>query len=196
MNCTECLSLVATAGVSELTTAAAVTEHCRTCPDCAAVVDEVAEEARRFADTLDGTPPGVHPHVIAMRAVAASSRARRRGERGRGALFGGGVIVALLAALFTARMVAPAAAPPAETRTIELRCLPLDHALELARARVPGGVTVSARRGLPVVTLRGPHADVEAAAAVRAEVDASPGPGRDPACARSPDLRPDAPRAP
>ena len=94
MTCTECLSLVATAGVSELTTAAAVTEHCRECPDCTAVVDEVAEEARRFADTLDGTPPGVHPLVIAMRAVAASSRARRRGARGRGALYGGGVIVA------------------------------------------------------------------------------------------------------
>ena len=169
MTCADCLRLVATADVTELTTAAAVTAHCRGCPDCATLVGEVAEESRRLADMLDGTLPGVPAHVVALEAVAGSGRVRR----GRALRVTIAVVGALMATAVGARLVSSPAAP-VETRTVELQCLDQDQIVEVARPELPAGVSVTAHPAvrLPVLTLRGAPGDVAAAERIIARLDA------------------------
>ncbi|WP_284349586.1 hypothetical protein [Roseisolibacter agri] len=170
MTCTDCLRVVATADVAELTTAAAVTEHCRGCPDCATLVREVAEESRRLADMLDGTLPGVPAHVVALEAVAGSGRVRRRGRALR---VTASVVGVLLATLVGGRLVGGRAAP-VETRTVELQCLDPEQIVEVARPQLPPGVAVTAHPAvrLPVLTLRGSPRDLAAAEQTIARLDA------------------------
>lgn len=186
MSCTDCLSLVATADLGELTTGAAVTEHCRTCADCASVVDAVAEEAQRLADTLDGTPPGIAAHVVALRAVAGASRNRRRRRQWRIA----GVTVAATGTLLAALMLSRMGPGPNtyETRTVELQCLAPEQAAELARGSLPAATSVSFRPSihLPILTVRGTPRDLATAEQVIARIDARWGAERSAYCASMP----------
>jgi hypothetical protein len=201
MTCTECLRLVSTAGVGELTTATAVTDHCQACPDCARVVDEVAEETRRFADLLDGTAPGIDAHVVALRAVAASARARRRRTTGWW-LVGGVCAVAIpLASMIVVR--GPGSTVPAAQRDVLLRCLTGTQAIELARdamspeLRTWIRMSVRPADALPVVHVAGPPNAVEIAERVLAAVDAEYGPRFAPSCPVAPGVPvPPAPPAP
>jgi hypothetical protein len=172
MTCTECLSLVATGDVTELATTAALTEHCRTCADCASVVDEIAEAARRLADTLDGTLPGVPAQVVALRAVAGAARDRRRAGRLRATLTVVGVTAASLAGLVLLRTFPDAGS--VGVRTVALRCLRPAQVAALAQPELPPQVTVSFRpAGQPLVlTLRGPERDLATAEQVIARLDA------------------------
>ncbi|MGZ8379523.1 MAG: hypothetical protein ACXWZS_12365 [Gemmatirosa sp.] len=186
LTCTECLRLVATADVHELTTATAVTEHCRTCADCATVVDEVGQEAQRLADTLDGTLPGVPAHVVALRAVAGAAPGRRRTRRLRTALSAGAVTVALLGTVMLLRTSTGAAA--VETRTVELHCLAPEQAAELVRPLMTAQIEVTFRPtlNLPVLMLRGPHRDLALAEQQIAQIDARWGAERSAYCAGAP----------
>jgi hypothetical protein len=177
MTCAECLHAVATADVAELRTAGALVAHCRTCADCAALVDDVAEETRRIADALNGVPAGVHPHVLAARAVAGAARSRRRADRLRGAWYavGGGAALLVFVAVMRAIVALPRDGPAGDLRTVELRCLGPVQATELARGFLP--YQVQARpgpAGTPTVLLGGPGAlphELAAAAATIARLD-------------------------
>lgn len=190
MTCTECLSAVATGDVLELTTTTAVTEHCRSCPECAGVIDEVAREERRLADTLDGMPPGVPAQVIALRAVAGSARSRRRSRRLRIALGVLGIVVAPALPLLLLRGDAADAAEM-RTRTVELHCLSPEHAMVLVPPALPRdvargiGIEVSPH-GLPVITVSGTPRDLAAAEQVIARIDARWGAERSEYCAVAP----------
>lgn len=179
MTCTECLRLVATADVAELATADAVRAHCRSCPDCATLVAAVGDETRRLAELLDGTPPGVPSHVVALQAIAEGSRGRRRGRRVGGALTAGAVLLSVLGGFALLRSTSDVGLVE---RTVALRCLSAAHVTELARPNLPAGVLVSLRPGeaVPVLSLRGSRHDVEAAQRLLVSLDldaASPGEG-------------------
>jgi hypothetical protein len=136
------------------------------------VVADVAEESRRLADALDGTPPGVPSHVVALQAIAGSARGGRRVRALRSTL---SFVVVLAALLLTVALVRrPVAAAPAETRVVELQCLGPDQAMELARGALPAQVSVSFHPGvhLPILTLRGQHRDLEMAQEVITRLDA------------------------
>ena len=190
VTCAECLRLVATAGPTELTAAVAVTGHCRTCADCAGVVDEVAREARRLADTLDGTPPGDPAHAVALRAIAGAARGRRRARRLRTALS----MVAVIAVPPVAWvLLGGAGAGSIEMRTVELQCLAPHEAMELARPSLPARVRVTTRESvhLPILTLHGTQRDLATAERLIARLDARWGTERSAYCASVP--RTDAP---
>lgn len=178
MTCTECLRLVATADVAELTTANAVMEHCHTCTDCATVIRDVADEARQVGNTLDGATPGVHPHILALRAVAGGTLGRRRAKRLRGAWYASAAVAALLAAVVMRRAPADVRfdgepAMPVEARVVELHCLTPEQAVEVAKPQLPRGISAHTRPrlGLPVLTLRGTPGDVARAEQVIAQAD-------------------------
>jgi hypothetical protein len=161
-------------------------EHCRTCAECASVVDAVAEEAQRLADTLDGTPPGVAAQVVALRAVAGASRRRRRGRQWRIA----GVSVAATGTLLLALMLSRTGPGPNtyETRTVELQCLAPEQAAELARGSLPPQTSISFRPSvhLPILTVRGTPRDLATAERVIAGIDARWGAERSAYCASMP----------
>jgi hypothetical protein len=187
LTCLECLSSVATADVFELTTATAVTEHCRTCTDCAGVIDEVAREERRLADALDGTPPGVPAPVVALRAAAGAARRRRRARRLRIAL---GAVATLVAPLGAVLLLGGQAGSSAamETRNVELRCLAPAHAAVLVPPALPRevlrGISLQvAPHGLPVIAVSGSARDLATAERVIARIDARWGAERREYCA-------------
>ena len=186
MSCTECLTLVSTADVSELTAETAIVEHCRTCAECANVVDAVAAEAQRLADLLDGTLPGVPAQVIALRAVAGATRGRRRGRQRRLGLIVAAVVAAPLTAIFVLRMAVPTGVQA--VRNVELQCLAPDQAATLARPLLPAEVRITARPSLalPVLTLSGTERDVATAARQIAQLDARWGAERSAYCASAP----------
>ena len=184
MTCTECLSLVATGGVDELTTSAAVSAHCRTCADCARVVAEVAEEERRLREALDEVAPGVPPGVVALRAVADSARARRRGARLRAAGAAGAVVVAM-GAFFTIRS---SPARPTTTAHVLVRCLDPVHAVQLTTTALPReirpvvGLSVRRDEAIPVIHVSGPPDAVVVTEQLIADVEARYAPRFNPAC--------------
>lgn len=192
MTCTECLSSVATADVLELTTSAAVAEHCRTCGDCAGVIDEVAREERRMADTLDGLPPGVPAQVVALRAVAGAARGRRRSRRVRIALAAVAAAAAPLLAVVLLRDATGGQSPAAvRTRNVELQCLSPVHAAVLVPPALPRelarGIRISVSpHDLPILTVSGTPRDLAAAEQVIARIDARWGAERSEYCAVPP----------
>jgi hypothetical protein len=191
MSCAECLRLVATAGVAELTSASAVAEHCRTCPDCARVVDEVAEEERRFADLLDGTAPGVDARVVALRAVADSARARRRHAARLWVAGGAGAVLVALVAVMSVRTVAP---PPTARAHVLLRCLTSAQAVQLVRAALPPDLQratmlrISPQEPIPMVYVSGQPGEVAAVERRLEEIDVEYGPRYNPSCSIGPGL--------
>lgn len=174
MTCTECLSLVATADVTELTTADMITEHCRTCADCANVIAAVADEATRLGDMLDGTLPGVPAHVVALRAVAGAAAGRRRAGQLLHTALGTVAVLAALLMVFVLLRLFPADAGSMEVRNVALHCLAPEQVLALARPQLPPRVTVSVGPAprAPVLTLRGPRADLATAERLIARLDA------------------------
>ena len=186
MTCTECLTLVATADVAELTAEAAIVEHCRTCADCAQVVDAVAAESQRLADLLDGTLPGVPAQVVALRAVAGATRGRRRAWQRRTSVIVAGVLAAPLAGIFLARMLAPSGIPTVQN--VELQCLAPAQAAELARPELPAGVQIRVRPSLelPILTVSGTERGVATATERIAALDARWGAERAAYCASAP----------
>ena len=187
MTCTAGLGAVATADVLELTTATAITEHCRGCPDCAGVIEEVAREERRLADTLDGVTPGVPAQVVALRAVAAAARGRRGTRRLR---IGLGALAAVVAPLLLLRDDGVAAAG-VETRNVELQCLAPSHAAVLVRPALPRDVARGIRievapHGLPVIEVSGTPRDLATAEQLIAQIDSRWGAERSEYCALAP----------
>ena len=81
------------------------------------------------------------------------------------------------------------------TRIVELKCLDPEQIAELVREEATPPLTVMARRGsrLPIITVRGPRADVEAMERTITKVDARWAAERSSYCAVAPGL--DAPGA-
>jgi hypothetical protein len=165
MNCQECLAVLETGSLRELTPESPVYTHAATCPECARVTTLLRDREYEAATMFNNLGPATHPVAVAESAIALSRR-RRLGK-----------IVTMLTGTALAATIWLAAqftfipmmnrgdesnARTLHTETISLHCLSPAQASDIINpyVRSRGSTYYVPSSGLGAITVRGTLAEI------------------------------------
>jgi hypothetical protein len=160
MTCQECLALLATGSLRDLTADSPVMSHAATCPDCARVTTQLRERESYAADLFNTFPSMNNPVTIAETAAGMG----RRRRKGRIVVMITGTALAATIWISAATTVIPAlnradvrVASDLRTETIQLSCLSPKQAGDIISpyVRSHGSTFYLPSSGLSAITVRG-----------------------------------------
>lgn len=171
--CAQCLSDLSTMRLSDMRPGTAAALHLESCPQCASIAQEIAYAERRLSTALAETRSSFTPEELSHGALVGSERDRRK-EVGRWIQ---GILTAaacLTVFLFIRNVFIPLAneSEKIRTETISLRCLTPEQAMEIATPYLRSTGSISAPKGMRIVTIRGRHDEFEAAISRVKSIDA------------------------
>jgi hypothetical protein len=162
--CAQCLSDLSTMRLSDMSPGTAAALHLESCPHCAGIAQEIAYAERRLSTALAETRSSFTPEELSEGALLGSERERRLfiGRFVRGLLAAAGCVTLFL---FMENTFIPLAGQSEKirTETISLRCLTSEQAMEIATPYLRSSASISAPKGVRVVTIRGKLAEFQAA---------------------------------
>ena len=160
MTCQECLAVLATGSLRELTAQSPVMSHAATCPECSRVTTQLRERELHAADMFNSLPPLSNPLTIAETAAGMG----RRRRKGRIVVMITGTALAVTIWIAAATTVIPAlnradvrVASDLRTETIQLSCLSPKQAGDIISpyVRSHGSAFYLPTSGLSAITVRG-----------------------------------------
>ena len=160
MTCQECLAILATGSLRELTADSPVMSHAATCPDCSRVTTQLRDRESYAADLFNSLPPMSNPITI---AEVAAGTARRR-KTGRFVVMLTGTALAITIWITAATTVIPMLnrsdlriASELRTETIQLSCLSPQQAADIINpyVRSHGSTFYLPSSGISAITVRG-----------------------------------------
>ncbi|HUR00544.1 MAG TPA: hypothetical protein VM166_13910 [Gemmatimonadaceae bacterium] len=160
MTCQECLAVLATGSLRELTPDSPVMSHAADCPDCARVTTQLRERESYAADLFNTLPSMSNPVSIAETAAGMG----RRRRKGRIVVMITGTALAATIWIAAATTVIPAlnrsdirVASDLRTETIQLSCLSPKQAGDIISpyVRSHGSTFYLPSSGLSAITVRG-----------------------------------------
>ena len=160
MTCQECLAVLATGSLRELTPESPVMSHAATCPECSRVTTQLRERELHAADMFNSLPPLSNPLTIAETAAGMG----RRRRKGRIVVMITGTALAATIWIAAATTVIPAlnradvrVASDLRTETIQLSCLSPKQAGDIISpyVRSHGSTFYLPSSGLSAITVRG-----------------------------------------
>jgi hypothetical protein len=160
MTCQECLAVLATGSLRDLTPDSPAMSHAATCPDCSRVSTQLRERESYAANLFNSLPSMSNPMTIAEIAVAMG----RRRRKGRIIVMITGTALAVTIWIVAATTVIPAlnrsdvrVASDLHTETIQLSCLSPKQAGDIISpyVRSHGSTFYLPSSGLSVITVRG-----------------------------------------
>jgi hypothetical protein len=160
MTCDECVSMLATGSLRDLTADSAVMLHCSRCPDCAQLTTLLRDREYTAATVLNNLAPLSNPITIAETAGRVSGR-RRVGQLV--VMLTGAALVATIwiaaATTFLPMMTDSQKNPGTvlRTETIPLTCLSPQQAADIINpyVRSRGSTYYVPTSGLSAITVRG-----------------------------------------
>lgn len=162
-NCAQCLTDLSTMRMADVQPGSPAAVHIESCPRCAGIAEEIAYAERRLSTALAETRSSYTPGELSQGALLGSERERRKvvGRWVRGVL---AVVGCVMFAFFMENVILPRAeeSEKIRTETISLRCLTNEQAMEIATPYLRSG-TISAPKGMRVVTVRAKHDEFEQA---------------------------------
>ena len=178
MNCTECLTALATESLREMTPDSPVLQHCATCPDCARLTTMLRDKDYETATVLNSLPAMSNPLTVAENAVNTAHR--RRVGRVAVALSGAALVITLW--FVGAKIVYPAfedgdrrVAGGVITEIIPLTCLSPQQAGDIIEPYLTGrGRYYAPASGINTITVRATPAEVEKSRQLIAQFENDP----------------------
>ena len=165
MNCQECLAVLETGSLRELTPDSPVYAHAATCPDCARVTTVLRDREYEAATFLNNLAPASHPSVVAEAAIALA----RRRKLGKVVTMLTGTALAATIWLTMQFIFVPMMnhaeegnATRLHTETIGLTCLSPEQASDIINpyVRSRGSTYYIPSSGLSAITVRGTSEEI------------------------------------
>jgi hypothetical protein len=178
MNCTECLTALATESLREMTPDSPVLLHCATCPDCARLTTMLRDKEYETATVLNTLPPMSNPLTVAENAVSTAKRRRL----GRVAVMISGAALAVTVFLVAMTVVIPAfqdgggRAPRMITEIIPLTCLSPQQAGDIIEPYIRSERSryFTPNSGIATITVRGTPGEVATSRELIAQFENDP----------------------
>jgi hypothetical protein len=171
--CTECLAVLSTKRLADITSDPAISGHINTCPNCSRLVTDMQFAEQRLALSLSSSFPSMPPTQLAGEAVTGSERMRRESVA-RWIRRGLSVTAAALFVVFLrtdtgARLIG---ADDFVRQTVALKCISPEAAMDLASPLLRGrGSMVYRAKDLNIITIQGQANEVAQALAQIDQID-------------------------
>ena len=164
--CAECLSVLSTTRLTDISNDSAVSQHIATCPSCSRLVTDMKYADQRLALALDSSLPQTPPATVASNAIITESELEDRRSVAkwfrRALAMAAGIIFVVSFRTDIGKYVT--GNDDIEQQTITLTCISSESAMELATPYLRSNKARIYRAGdLHMVTVRGHSQEVEAA---------------------------------
>lgn len=171
--CAECLAVLSTTRLADITSDAAISGHINTCPNCSRLVTDMQFAEQRLAVSLSSSFPSMPPTQLAAEAITGSERMRRESVARwfrRGLSFTAALLFVVFLRTDTgARLIG---ADDSQRVLVRLSCISPEAAMDLATPLLRGrGSMVYRAKDLNIITIQGPAKEVAQALAQIDEVD-------------------------
>jgi hypothetical protein len=171
--CTECLAVLSTKRLADITSDPAISGHINTCPNCSRLVTDMQFAEQRLALSLSSSFPSMPPTQLAAEAVTGSERMRRESVARwirRGLSFtAAALFVVFLRTDTGARLIG---ADDFVRQTVALKCISPEAAMDLASPLLRGrGSMVYRAKDLNIITIQGQANEVAQALAQIDQID-------------------------
>jgi len=165
--CTECLAVLSTTRLADITKDPGISGHINSCPSCSRLVTDMQFAEQRLALSLSSSFPSMPPTQLAGEAITGSERMRRESVARwirRGLSFAAALL--LVVALRTDIGVRLIGANDTVRQTVALKCISPEAAIDLASPLLRGRGSMAYRaKDLNIITVQGPAKEVAQALA-------------------------------
>jgi hypothetical protein len=171
--CAECLAVLSTTRLADITNDAAISGHINTCPRCSRLVTDMQFAEQRLALSLSSSFPSMPPTQLAAEAMTGSERMRRQSVARwirRGLSFTAALLFVIFLRTDTgARLIG---ADESVRVIVKLKCISPEAAMDLASPLLRGrGSMVSRAKDLNIITVQGQAKEVAQALAQINQID-------------------------